>query len=194
MGFGANDEKRSYENMKKELLIEVEKHFRPEFLNRLDEIIVFESLKREDLKEIIDIELRNVQDRLLEQGFEISLDEEVREYLIDQGYNPEFGARPLRRAVEQKIEDALAEELLRGAFKDGNLIKLRIEESRQKTPEGETKIVKEIVFDSSSVPVESSEDGKEEAEEPEEGEAVDDEEPENPPEPVSAASEDDDGS
>ena len=194
MGFGANDEKRSYENMKKELLIEVEKHFRPEFLNRLDEIIVFESLKREDLKEIIDIELRNVQDRLLEQGFEISLDEEVREYLIDQGYNPEFGARPLRRAVEQKIEDALAEELLRGAFKDGNLIKLRIEESRQKTPEGETKTVKEIVFDSSSVPVKSSEDGKEEAEEPEEGEAADDEKPENPPEPVSAASEDDDGS
>ena len=153
-----------------------------------------DSLKREDLKEIIDIELRNVQDRLLEQGFEISLDEEVREYLIDQGYNPEFGARPLRRAVEQKIEDALAEELLRGAFKDGNLIKLRIEESRQKTPEGETKTVKEIVFDSSSVPVKSSEDGKEEVEEPEEGEAADDEKPENPPEPVSAASEDDDGS
>lgn len=194
MGFGANDEKRSYENMKKELLIEVEKHFRPEFLNRLDEVIVFESLKREDLKEIIDIELRNVQDRLREQGFEISLDEEVREYLIDQGYNPEFGARPLRRAVEQKIEDALAEELLRGAFKDGNLIKLRIEESRQKTPEGETKIVKEIVFDSSSVPVKSSEDGKVEAVETEEAEAAGDEKPENPPEPVSAASEDDDGS
>ena len=64
-------------------MMEVEKHFRPEFLNRLDEVIVFESLDKDDLKEIIDIELRNVQDRLKEQGFEISLDEKVREFLIE---------------------------------------------------------------------------------------------------------------
>ena len=130
LGFKPTSGERSYQDMKKELMIEVEKHFRPEFLNRLDEVIVFESLDKGDLKEIIDIELRNVQDRLKEQGLEISLDEEVREYLIDQGYNPEFGARPLRRAVEQNIEDALAigpavSILLEGYVDKGRTVSLR---------------------------------------------------------------------
>ena len=102
--------------MKKELLQEVEKHFRPEFLNRLDEIIVFENLTREDLKHIVEIELGHVETRLKQQGLEVVVTEEVREYLIEQGYNPDFGARPLRRAVEQHIEDPLAEEILRGVF------------------------------------------------------------------------------
>jgi ATP-dependent Clp protease ATP-binding subunit ClpC len=155
-------------------MMEVEKHFRPEFLNRLDEVIVFESLDKNDLKEIIDIELRNVQDRLKEQGFEISLDEKVREFLIEQGYNPEFGARPLRRAVEQNIEDALAEELLRGAFEGCDVINITLQGGR-------------LVFDTgTSKAEETPETGK--------AEASEEDKPETPQESVSTASEDDDGS
>ena len=135
---------------------------------------VFESLDKGDLKEIIDIELRNVQDRLKEQGLEISLDEEVREYLIDQGYNPEFGARPLRRAVEQNIEDALAEELLRGAFEGCDVINITMQDGRP-------------AFDAGTSPPEEDSD-------PGETEASEEEKPETPQEPVSTASEDDDGS
>ncbi len=124
LGFRSTSSDRSYEMMKKELMEEVEKHFRPEFLNRLDDTIVFRALTREELKHIVDIEVRHVKGRLLDQGIEVMLTDEVREFLIEKGYNPEFGARPIRRAVEQYIEDPLAEEVLRGAFKEK--AKLRI--------------------------------------------------------------------
>ncbi len=126
LGFKATSSDRTYEDMKKELMEEVEKHFRPEFLNRLDEIVVFRSLTREDLSQIINIEIRHVQDRLKEQGLDIILTDEARDYLISKGYNPDFGARPLRRAVENEIEDQLAEELLRGNFKDRAFIKISV--------------------------------------------------------------------
>ena len=116
LGFKRTSVDRSYEDMKKELLDEVEKHFRPEFLNRLDEVIVFQSLTREDLREIIDIEAHHVQERLKGMGLEVLLSDESKDYLINQGYNPEFGARPLRRAIERHIEDPIAEEMLRGAY------------------------------------------------------------------------------
>ena len=116
LGFKRTSSDRNYQEMKKELLDEVEKHFRPEFLNRLDEVIVFQSLLKEDLRKIIDIEVRHVQERLKGMGLEVSLSDEARDLLIEKGYNPEFGARPLRRAIEQYIEDPLAEEMLRGAY------------------------------------------------------------------------------
>jgi ATP-dependent Clp protease ATP-binding subunit ClpC len=94
----------------------VEKYFRPEFLNRLDEVIVFQSLSKEDLRKIIDIEIRHVTQRLAQQGLHVDLAEDAKDWLIEKGYNPEFGARPLRRAIEQFVEDPLAEEMLRGAF------------------------------------------------------------------------------
>jgi ATP-dependent Clp protease ATP-binding subunit ClpC len=116
LGFKRTSADRTYEDMKKELLDEVEKHFRPEFLNRLDEVIVFQSLDREDLRKIIDIEVKYVQERLRGLGLEVTLSDESRDHLIEKGYNPEFGARPLRRAIEQYVEDPLAEEMLRGAY------------------------------------------------------------------------------
>jgi ATP-dependent Clp protease ATP-binding subunit ClpC len=127
LGFKRTSADRSYEDMKKELLEEVEKHFRPEFLNRLDEIIVFQSLSREDLRQIIDIEVKYVQDRLRGMGLEVTMSDEARDFLIEKGYNPEFGARPLRRAIEQMVEDPLAEEMLRGSYegKKGLHISLR---------------------------------------------------------------------
>ena len=122
LGFKRTSTDRSYDEMRKELLDEVEKNFRPEFLNRLDEIIVFQALAREDLCEIIDIEISYVEERLRTQGLEVELTEAAKDFIIDQGYNPEYGARPLRRAIEQYLEDRLAEELLRGAFTGRNKI------------------------------------------------------------------------
>jgi ATP-dependent Clp protease ATP-binding subunit ClpC len=117
MGFAKRSAEITYEGMKKTLRDEVEKQFRPEFINRLDDIIVFRQLTREDLKEIVKIETAQVHKRLLEKGFEMVISEPARDFLIDKGYNPDFGARPLRRAIERYIEDPLSEALLAGKFK-----------------------------------------------------------------------------
>ncbi|HUT31540.1 MAG TPA: ATP-dependent Clp protease ATP-binding subunit [Sedimentisphaerales bacterium] len=125
-GFGKKTPEANYEKMKDVLNKEVERHFRPEFLNRLDDTIVFKALTREDLKTIIDYELVKVFKRLTEHGFELELSAQAKEFLIDKGYNPEFGARPLRRAIEHYIEDPLSEAMLRGEFKGKNLIKVDV--------------------------------------------------------------------
>jgi ATP-dependent Clp protease ATP-binding subunit ClpC len=111
------DEAGSYEQMKERLKVAIEKYFRPEFLNRLDDVIVFHALNKEDLKQIVDIELSKIRSRMAERGLELVLNEEAKEYLIFKGYNPDFGARPLRRAIENLIENPLAEEILRDSFK-----------------------------------------------------------------------------
>ena len=126
LGFKSTSSDRDYEGMKKELMEEIEKHFRPEFLNRLDDIVVFRNLERKHLSKIIDIELSHVRARLQDQGLDMVLTADAREYLITKGYNPDFGARPLRRALEHEIEDPLAEELLRGNFEDKPIIKIDV--------------------------------------------------------------------
>ena len=103
--------------MKDRLKVSIEKYFRPEFLNRLDDVIVFHALNKENLKQIVDIELSKVRQRLRERGLELILTDEAKEFIIDKGYNPDYGARPLRRAVENMIEDPLSESILRGEFK-----------------------------------------------------------------------------
>ncbi|MEE9470285.1 MAG: ATP-dependent Clp protease ATP-binding subunit, partial [Gemmatimonadota bacterium] len=119
-GFGKReDESMDYEKIKKTLMPECEKHFRPEFLNRLDEIIVFRSLVKDDLYEIIKIELAKVRERLKAKGMELELDQKAKDFLIGKGFNPDFGARPLRRAISNHVEDPLAESLLSGEFKSG---------------------------------------------------------------------------
>ncbi len=131
-GFGKRDEESSYEKMKDMLHKEVERHFRPEFLNRLDDVIVFKALTREDLKTIVDYELRKVRQRLSdEHGLELELAEDARDFLIDKGYNPDFGARPLRRAIEQHIEDPISEEVLRGAYKEAAKIVISVAEGAE---------------------------------------------------------------
>jgi len=117
-GFGKRDFEAAYEKMKDMLHKEVERYFRPEFLNRLDDIIVFKSLSREDLGVIVDYELRKVRDRLKDHDLELELGEDARQFLIEKGYNPDFGARPLRRAIEHYVEDPISEEILRGGYKD----------------------------------------------------------------------------
>ncbi len=119
LGFRKADEGSSHEAVKKMLQEEIEKHFRPEFINRVDDIVFFKSLDRDDLKLIIDIELAHVHDRLEQKGFHISLTDRAKEIIIDVGYHPEYGARPLRRAIERLVEDPLSEHLLSDKFAPG---------------------------------------------------------------------------
>jgi ATP-dependent Clp protease ATP-binding subunit ClpC len=135
-GFGKKSPEASYEKMKEMLQKEVEHHFRPEFLNRVDDTIVFKSLTREDLQTIVDYELAKVFKRLIEHGLRLELTEHAKEFLIDKGYNPEFGARPLRRAIEHYIEDPLSENMLRGEFKGKNLIKIDVQDEEHLKFEG----------------------------------------------------------
>ncbi len=134
--FGFNvssDDAKSYERMKEDFKGSIEKYFRPEFLNRLDDVIVFHSLNRDNLKEIIDIELSKVRSRLRDRGLELILTPQAEEVLIDRGFDPEYGARPLRRSIENLIEDPLAEDLLGGRFKGMDTVTVRAEgEGRDK--------------------------------------------------------------
>jgi len=134
------DEASSYDDMKKRVKGEMDKTFRPEFLNRVDDIIVFRSLVRDDLKKIIDIELSKVFKRLREKGLALVLTDEAKDLLIEKGTSLEYGARPLRRAIENLLEDPLAEDLLRGTFVGMDTIKVRVSEG-----EGDKKIVIEGV-------------------------------------------------
>jgi ATP-dependent Clp protease ATP-binding subunit ClpC len=122
LGFQRSTEEATFEKMREELMNQVERNFRPEFLNRVDEIIVFHQLTREDLRKIIDIETRGLSDRLAQRKVEIVLSEAAKEHIIEKGFNPEYGARPLRRSLQRLLEDPLAEEVLRGHFPEGTRI------------------------------------------------------------------------
>ncbi|MBC7784598.1 MAG: ATP-dependent Clp protease ATP-binding subunit [Burkholderiales bacterium] len=119
-------EERTYQAMRDTVMKEVERFFRPEFIGRLDEVIVFRPLGAEHLKSIIELELSKVTRRLIEHGMKLELTDEAKEFLIEKGTNADFGARPLRRALEQFVEDPLSEELLRGNFKGKNLIRITV--------------------------------------------------------------------
>ncbi len=121
-GFQKPDGDASYEAMKQRVMDQIERVFRPEFLNRLDDTIIFRHLTKEDLKSVIDFELSKVRERLLDRGLAIVLTDEAKEFLVKKGSNLDYGARPLRRAIEQRIEDPLSEELLRGAFEGKDTI------------------------------------------------------------------------
>ena len=107
---------------------EAKKHFKPEFLNRLDDLVVFKMLEKESLSAIVDLEIDKLLERLREKEIELELDSSARDFLITEGYDPNFGARPMRRAVERHLEDPLAEALLRGDFKLGDLVAVSHEE------------------------------------------------------------------
>ena len=116
LGFQKTDSDSSYENMKQKLLEETRRTFNPEFLNRIDEIIVFHALGMEEVLQIIDILLADVAKRLKEKGLAFELTPPAKEFLAEKGFNPTFGARPLKRTIQKFVEDPLAEEILRGQF------------------------------------------------------------------------------
>ena len=128
-GFSRLDTETTYEKMKDLLHKEVERHFRPEFLNRLDDIIVFKTLSRGDLDTIVGYELRKVRQRLGEHHLELELTDEAKAFLIDKGYNPDFGARPLRRAIEHNIEDPISEDILRGNYRGKTKINVSVKKA-----------------------------------------------------------------
>jgi ATP-dependent Clp protease ATP-binding subunit ClpC len=121
-------EEQSYNKMKDTLMKEIERFFRPEFIGRLDDVIVFRPLNKTHLESIVELELRKVTRRLTEHGLKIELSQEAKEFLIEKGTNTDFGARPLRRAIEHHVEDPLSEEILRGNFKGKDLIKITVKQ------------------------------------------------------------------
>jgi ATP-dependent Clp protease ATP-binding subunit ClpC len=108
---------------------ELKQYFRPEFLNRLDEIIVFRQLTKDEVKEIAVIMLNEVFSRLTEKGITLEITDRFKERLVDEGYNPSYGARPLRRAIMRLLEDSLAEEILSGRIKEGDIAVVDVDES-----------------------------------------------------------------
>ncbi len=128
VGFHVQDEEVGYEKMKEKVTEELKKHFRPEFLNRLDEIIVFHELTLDEIKLIVDLLLVRVRDQLAGQHLDLVLTDEAKEHLGRQGYDPELGARPLRRAIQRLLEDPLSERVLLGDFKAGSTILVGIDD------------------------------------------------------------------
>jgi len=119
LGFSPITDESSYEKMREKIMDEAKKTFRPEFLNRLDDLIVFRSLTKPDLIEILDLEISKVMQRLKARNIILQLDEKAKDFLVTKGYDPSYGARPMRRAVERSLEDPLAEEILKGSFHEG---------------------------------------------------------------------------
>ncbi len=147
-GFAKRTETTDYDNVKTVLLKEIERFFRPEFINRLDDVIVFRPLNKADLTQIVDYEIAKVAKRLAPQGFAMEFDQAAKDFLIDKGYNPEFGARPLRRSIGQFVEDPLSEMLLGGSFTAPALIKV----SRRNDVDGKPE--DHLFFDSAPAPEE----------------------------------------
>ena len=140
-GFQRPDADASYESMKERVQSEIEKVFRPEFLGRVDDIIVFRHLTAEDLGAVVELELDKVRERLTEQGLKLVLTDEAKNWIVKKGSNLDFGARPLRRAIENYIEDPLSEELLKGEFQGKDTITICLKEVAGK---------KQLVFEGSS--------------------------------------------
>lgn len=124
LGFKTQKEEVTYQEMKERLLEEVKRTFKPEFLNRIDDIIVFRPLVREDLVRIVDLEIGFVAERLKEQAISLEVSQEARDFLIDKGFDPVFGARPLKRTIQRFLEDPLASEIISKKFKQGSAIKV----------------------------------------------------------------------
>lgn len=135
------EERLVYEDMRKKLLDALRRVFRPEFINRLDGVIVFHALSRDHIKQIVDIELQKVAKRLVEHDIELRATPEAVDLLAVMGYDPDMGARPLKRAIQQKVEDILSDALLSGQFedhdtvvvdaRDGDIYLKRVEEGEQ---------------------------------------------------------------
>ena len=127
-----------FERIKEKILEESKRVFKPEFLNRINELVVFRSLNRDDLVKIVDIELKGVINRLKSHDIVMTVSEEAKGYLIDKGFDEKYGARPLRRAVERHIEDPLAEAILRGDLKKNEPITVVIQDGEIKFDQQES--------------------------------------------------------
>ncbi|MFC4559696.1 ATP-dependent protease ATP-binding subunit ClpC [Virgibacillus kekensis] len=124
VGFNLGDETQDYKNMKSKVTEELKKAFRPEFLNRIDETIVFHSLERKHMKDIVNLMIKQLQKRLKDQDIEFTLTDKAVDKIAEEGFDPEYGARPLRRSIQKNIEDLMSEELLKGKIEKGQKVKI----------------------------------------------------------------------
>ncbi|WLR50935.1 ATP-dependent protease ATP-binding subunit ClpC [Bacillus tianshenii] len=129
VGFNVQDENQDYNDMRSKVMTELKRAFRPEFLNRIDEIIVFHSLEKRHIQEIVSLMSQELSKRLKEQDIELTLTDKALEKIADEGFDPEYGARPLRRALQKHIEDRLSEELLKGNIQKGQKIVIDIKDN-----------------------------------------------------------------
>jgi ATP-dependent Clp protease ATP-binding subunit ClpC len=130
LGFSPISDESSYEKMREKIMDEAKRQFRPEFLNRLDDIIVFRSLTKPDLIRILDLEIAKVIERLKGKNLRLVLDEKAKDFLVDKGYDPTYGARPMRRSVERYLEDPLAEEILKGNLHEGEPVQVTVDNGK----------------------------------------------------------------
>jgi ATP-dependent Clp protease ATP-binding subunit ClpC len=130
LGFGPVSDQANYEKMREKILDEAKRVFRPEFLNRLDDVIVFRPLSKPDLIEILALEVVKVMERLKGKNMLLTLDEKAKDFLVEKGYDPQYGARPMRRAVERHLEDPLAEEILKGGLHEGDPVQATVEDGK----------------------------------------------------------------
>ena len=130
IGFNNSEDEIDYEKMRELIMDEAKKAFRPEFINRLDDTVVFRALDKDDLMLILGLELKKVLERLEKKEIILALDDKAHEFLVEKGHDPEYGARPMRRAVERFLEDPLAEEILRGSLVDGETVKVSADDKK----------------------------------------------------------------
>ncbi|MBG9788476.1 MULTISPECIES: ATP-dependent Clp protease ATP-binding subunit [Brevibacillus] len=130
LGFTTNDSEKKYQDMKDKVMDELKRSFRPEFLNRIDEIIVFHSLEQEHIEKIVTLMTEDLRKRLVEQEIDFNLSEEAKKILAKEGFDPAYGARPLRRAIQRNIEDRLSEELLKGTITKGDTVQIEAEDGK----------------------------------------------------------------
>jgi ATP-dependent Clp protease ATP-binding subunit ClpC len=124
---------QSYEDMKKKVTAEIQKAFRPEFLNRLDDIIVFHELDEDQLRKIVDLMVKDLENRMAERKIGLELTEKAKSWLAKEGYDPVYGARPLRRVIERNVENPLSSMVLRGEIKEGDTVKVDLSKEEKLT-------------------------------------------------------------
>jgi len=130
LGFTTGDTERKYQDMKDKVMDELKKSFRPEFLNRIDEVIVFHSLEQEHIEQIVSLMTEELRKRLKEQSIDFQLTDDAKKILAKEGFDPAYGARPLRRAIQRHIEDRLSEELLKGNISKGDTVNIESEDGQ----------------------------------------------------------------
>jgi ATP-dependent Clp protease ATP-binding subunit ClpC len=157
VGFTKADEAVTYERMKEKVNDALKQHFRPEFLNRIDDVIVFHELSREEVTQIVDLMVRRVRVQLESQGLGLELTPEAKLYLAEKGYDPTLGARPLRRALQRLVEDPLSEHILHKQFRAGEIIVVDVEPDPDK--QGEQRIAFRSIEGFTPPPMELAEAG-----------------------------------
>jgi ATP-dependent Clp protease ATP-binding subunit ClpC len=144
LGFQKNTEDDVYGQIKENVMSELKKTFNPEFLNRVDDIIVFHPLSKKQLHEIIDLLVEEMNRQLIDQELVVELTDEVKEWIVDRYYQPTYGARPMRRAIQKEIEDPLSDEILKDRFKKASRIKVVLEDNAPSFVEVQSEILTSV--------------------------------------------------